>query len=114
MARVLDFDQARRDTRSAEGREPAVLRAFGRQFPIPSSVPLGFIMFSQELQQRRPDGRYTQSDTIDLLRHAVGRSVFEALTEEGLEPEDVGTLLELVRQAWTDEDGDEGEAPAPA
>ena len=107
MTRVLDFDRAR-----SERRSPAVLRAFGREFPIPSQPPVGFILLGTQIAEK--DGT-SLSDRMDLLQAAVGVSTFEALVAEGLEPDDIGDLINLVGSLWEEaksEDG-QGEAQAP-
>lgn len=109
MGRVLDFDQAR-----SERREPATLRAFGREWPIPSQPPVGFILLGTGIASK---DEHTLQDRLDLLQAAVGVSVFDHLVAEGLEPDDISTLISLIQSAWSDEDedgeGDPGEAQAP-
>lgn len=110
MGRVLDFDQAR-----SERRPPVTLRAFGRDWPIPSGPPVGFIILGSQISEKEDQGL---QDRLDLLQAAVGVTTFEHLVAEGLEPDDIGTLIALIQAAWTpepDEDGegDPGEAQAP-
>lgn len=109
MGKILDFDQARRE----QGETP-ILRAFGRDLPIPRSVPAGFTLYANQLAEDNEEGKITAQQGLELLRHAVGQSTFDALMAEGLEAGDIWLLLSLLRKAWTDsEEDDEGEAQAP-
>jgi hypothetical protein len=108
MGQVLDFDRAR-----AERRDPTVLRAFGEEFHIPSSPPVGFTMLAYQMaHEKDEDDGYTDGELESLLRHAVGFNTYDKLVEHGLEPDDVTMLVEMIGALWRGDD--EGEAEAPA
>lgn len=107
MGKVLDFDRAR-----AERRDPTTLKAFGKEYPIPSGPPVGFTLAAESLaDDRGPDGSYTEEELMELLEYAVGAQTFNALLREGLEPADCELLISMIGALWRGED--EGEAPAP-
>lgn len=109
MGRVLDFDRAR-----AERRDPTVLRAFGEDYPIPSSPPVGFTLLAAQMAaQKGEDATYNDDELETLLRHAIGFGTYDKLIEGGLEPDDLPMLVDMIGALWRGED-DEGEADAPA
>lgn len=104
--RVVDFDAAR-----AERRDPVILKAFGGEYPIPSGPPVGFILLSTEMG-KGADEEFSEDETVQLLKAAVGENTYDQLVKAGLEPEDVVLLIEMIGVLWRG--GEKGEAPAPA
>lgn len=106
--KVLDFDRAR-----AEVKDPTILRAFGGEYPIPSSPPVGFtILYQKILEEKDPEDEFTRDEMLDVIRHAVGSQTFDALMVSGMEKDDMQLLLSMLGAFWRGDD--EGEAPAPA
>lgn len=108
MGKVLDFDRARQ-----ERRDPTTLRAFGREYQIPSGPPVGFTLYAQSLsEEKSAEDTYTENELVQLLEYAVGKSIFDELMREGVDYADLELLINMIGALWRGDD--EGEAPAPA
>lgn len=110
--RVHDFDRARQQRR----RRTDVLKAFGQEYPVPASPPVGFVVFADQLNKERgADYQPDLDDLIELMTLALGKETFaELMAGNELEIDDLELLLEMIAEIWADEEDPEGEAPAPA
>lgn len=111
--RVHDFDRARAEKR----KRVEVLMVGGVEHEIPASPPMGFVLFVDQIQKDYgSDHEPGVDEVMEMLKLAVGGAVFDAIVADGAELADLETLLEVITDIWSgsDEEGDEGEADAPA
>lgn len=113
MSRIIDFDAARAERE----REPLLLRAYGREFSLPPTMPATLFLDIIRLQDEgRFDDDLTDMEAYGLLRRVVPASVLDELRqEEDFAVDDYADLCRLIMQAYmqTGEDGP-GEPEAPS
>jgi hypothetical protein len=103
-SRFIDFDAARAEREN----EPLLLRAYGRDFELPGSMPASVLLDVLRMQADYGDNaEVTVKDAFGILRRILPVDVLDALTaREDFSAEDFVDLAQMVMQAY------QGESPA--
>ena len=107
--RYVDFDAARAERVA----EPLTLRAYGRDFELPSVMPAAVFLDVMRIQaEREGEQEITAKEAVGLLQRVLPAAVLEELL--GLDAFSLDDLTELVRMVMDAYTGGSGEAPAPS
>lgn len=109
-SRYVDFDAARAEAR----REPVVVKAFGEEWQLGSSMPAEIPIMSARWTAEGRDV-LTRSDYMLLISKLVPESVLSEWFKRGLTVDDLDDLVPAIIAAFNESEGGEaGEAGAPA
>lgn len=111
MTRYIDFDAARAERQ----RDPVVVRIFGRDWELSSSLPAKVMLDIITAQATGVD-EMTESQGAELVRALVPNAIFDAWLDEGFSVDDLVELVPMLIRVYrggSDED-DPGEASAPS
>jgi hypothetical protein len=108
--RFIDFDAARAERED----EPLVLRAYGQDFELPSSMSAALLLDVLALQEEAgADHEITTQDATRILRRVLPADVLDELTDrEDFSADDFVELSGMVMRAYAGAP-DPGEPPAP-
>lgn len=108
--RFIDFDAARAERES----EPLLLRACGRTFELPGSMPAALLLDLLRIREDSEAGDdVTLAQALGVLRRVIPADILDELTaSDDFSAEDFTTLSEMVVRAYMGVD-EPGEAPAP-
>lgn len=124
---VSDFDEFFAEEQATEPRFGAVLRLYGREYVLPTSLPLLFT-----LQMERVKHSSDPDDIRRLLSSLFGPRALDEWAENGMQDDQLGIVLiwsaansrepgclsireaaELYYEREADQEGEQGKAPRP-
>jgi hypothetical protein len=107
--RYVDFDAARAEAQ----REPVVVKAFGEEWKLGSSMPAEIpIMSARWASEDRGD--LTEGEQMLLISKLVPEDVLTQWFARGLTVDDLDVLVPAIINAFNAPQESEGEAEAPA
>ena len=111
-SRFIDYDAARAEAR----RDPVVVRAFGRDWPLFDALPAR-VVFDIVRAQAGGQEEFSTAQAMSIIEHLVPADVLEAWFDLGLTFDDAfNTLVQSIMRAYIsggDEEPAEGKAEAP-
>lgn len=108
MSRYVDFDAARAE----RVKEPLILKALGREFDLPPSMPLSIFTDIVAMEERGKSGIVTYVEQMSMLKLVLSDDVVDSfLADPSFDLEDLSTLLGMVMSAYTSDQP--GGVPAP-
>lgn len=103
MSRYADFDAYW----SEAEEEPFVIKAFGREYVLPSDLPASVALRILRLQRRYFDCAIPSDELMDLGLLLIGKEQIERLCADGMTVGQLGELLQWILSSYAGNAGDE-------